>query len=231
MLFNNIKDLLPTIGEALKDLTQPFISYVFQQRKHSKANRLMILGISSVIIEDWHKAAEYFYQIKIDFKQWQIKYIMAVGLTRACNDKLSEETKVAYGNKASELLSDISMDSSIPESLRPEILVRLGGIKKIIWFAKKKINMLPNNSDDEINDILNILSQGLKSAEKKQQVTWIEEACYQLGCAYAMVNNATQAQNYYDRLGHESDKGIQLEKRILSRYNPDMNLHKELKDN
>lgn len=230
-------DKLPhTLGSALLAIVQPFINQALQNFKDNKANDLMILGVTYFVTEEWGKAAANFLKVKVDYKQWQIKYIMAIGLARACNDKISEETKLAYGSKATKLLTDIldiSMDTntSISESLKPEILVRLGGIKKIVWFAKKQINMLSNNSDDEINDILNILSQGLKSAEEKRQAKWIEEACYQLGSAYAMINNATQAQNYYDRLGHESDMGIQLEKRILSRYNPSMNLHKELKDN
>lgn len=225
-------DKLPHIlGSALFAIVQPFINQALQNFKDNKANDNMILGISYFITEEWEKAAENFLKIKVNYKPWQIKYIMALGLARACNDKIPEETKIAYGNKATKLLTDISRNKSIPESLKSEILVRLGGIKKIVWFAKKQINMLSNNSDDEIKDILSILSRGLEYAENKGLVSWIEEACYQLGCAYAMINNTKQAQNYYDKLGHESDKGIQLEKRILSRYNPSMNLHKELKDN
>lgn len=190
-----------------------------------------VMGLSYYILGEWKKAAMHFYSIKNNFKQWQVKYIMSIGLSLACDDKLSDKDKFIYGNKASELLNDLSHDSNTPEELKAEILIRLGGIKKIAWFAKRKRLNLECRRDNEIDEILMILTDGLEAAKKLNQIKWVDEGLYQFGCTYAMIGEDNETQKYYDALDQESDKGIKLLKRIKERYNPKMDLHQNLKDN
>lgn len=147
-----INSCLPIVSTVLSELVRPAFIAKLKYIRYNLSTRKAIMGLSFFIIGEWKKSADYFYHTPSYFKEWQVKYIMALGLSLACDDELPDSKKILYGNKASELLTDISTDSTVPEPLQAEILIRLGGIKKIVWYAKRQLFKLECKSDNELDE-------------------------------------------------------------------------------
>lgn len=221
-------ECLSIVAQSLSTLAIPLINQIVDHKTYGH----IIMGLSNFINEDWENAAKQFNQVNVkdDHLRWQVKYIMALALIKACNDTLPDEFKVLYGNKAMHFLSDISSNLDIPSTLIPEIILRIGSIKKVVWFAHKQWHNLQLAQDNESDEIIDILNNGLSLAIMQNKIDLIEEYYYQLGCTYAIAGNRIKAQLYYKTLGVGTYKGEKLRERIKKRYNTTMFLEGELED-
>ena len=189
-----------------------------------------IQGLSSFLDKRYDIAAWDFYCSDINTRIWQINYAMGLGLSRACTDDISDETKIMYAEKAISLYNKLERASDLPKEKYPEILIRLGGIKKVRLFAKMQLNQLTDEFQNGIDEILGLLARGLQKAQSNKDVIWIEEAQYQLACVYAITNNETQTNRYASEIRNNEMLWNRLKKRIQERYNPSMTIEEELNE-
>ncbi len=202
-----------------------------KHRKELEQYSSLFCGMSAFLNRKYSDAAKYFDAINGTFPLWQINYTMALGLSRACEDCIVDDLKVVYSKKATSLYSKLLHNKAVPDSLTPELLILKGRSMKVMLFAQKQVNKQRQSYRKHIELIIEILLEGLQEARQNNDVKWIQEAQYQLGCVYAMVDNESEVQYYVDELGPDSEYGEKLIRRIKERYNPQMKLREQLRDN
>ena len=193
----------------------------------------LILGMSDSVNQDYKEAAKHFNRIIFHSTDWQVNYLIGVGLSRGCWDSsVDDKTKIEYQSNAIDAYDRALSDKKITDLIKAEVLIRKGESKKVLLCAKMKDDSSFKCTSAEKRKTIADIKEGIQLSKDGGFGDLVQFGLFELGCSFALFNNYNKAQSTYDELfenegGTESNDHVWSERmieRIKKRYNPDMEL-------
>ena len=193
----------------------------------------LIQGMSESVNQDYKEAAKHFNQIVFQSADWQVNYLIGVGLSRGCWDSsVDDKTKIEYQSNAINAYNRALSDKNITELIKAEVLIRIGESRKVLLCAKMKDDSSFKCTSEAKKQTIADIQKGIKLSKKRGFGDLVQFGLFELGCSFALFNDYNKTQRTYDELfetegGVESNDHVWSERmieRIKKRYNPDMEL-------